>query len=597
MLLFGETAWPPRALGRPTCSRMAVLLRGNGDEQKMADVNASSALPSSFAAGGSAGEASDAEFPDARPAFALSRASTQPGESIGIPPPYLETLGVPGESMGADTELLETAGLEQNRSASGDLLTLKGLIREPKAENRALLKELDGQRGGQHGLLENQGVASVCPDDLVVHNLRCEVADLHDEVLELQDVLRTLTGLDRIEDIVERLGDQDFINGVMDRIQRGGSQTENEEEQLRRRVEAQVIEIRKLQADLRLTRAELEESLARQRDLEAATATYEQGFSIPTKSNPSGDRHDDNQQIRELQEELDAARDEIARLMRVAGTFTSTRKYGQSINPDVEAEMETAEYVENPSSSKAVNQSINTLRQENERLMARLHQHDALIQQLRATVSALKEAEAQRLSLSRPPTMFLAATQADTTTGVTGTTEPSMLLSSTRQSVTLRSTAATTTTATTNLSPSRIRPSSLIAYEVFAAAAAAGDTDQVRKLLHVAGGRDVVGNTALMRAAGAGRADIVRMLAPLEAGVQRSDGWCALMEAAAANHAECIPYLAAAENGLRTNEGCVYHEALTALEIAHRENALLAAHMLEAILAREAPRKSLAKSK
>ncbi|TNJ28059.1 Ankyrin repeat protein 1 [Giardia muris] len=74
-------------------------------------------------------------------------------------------------------------------------------------------------------------------------------------------------------------------------------------------------------------------------------------------------------------------------------------------------------------------------------------------------------------------------------------------------------------------------------------AAIKGDVEGIMANIHLAGQRDALGETALMKAAIYGRAKCVSILLDKEAGIQRSDGWTALMCAAANGHHECVSLL------------------------------------------------------
>ena len=59
--------------------------------------------------------------------------------------------------------------------------------------------------------------------------------------------------------------------------------------------------------------------------------------------------------------------------------------------------------------------------------------------------------------------------------------------------------------------------------------------------------QDILGWTALMYAAKNGRLECVKILAPLEKGMQENDGWTAKRYASKYNHKDCYDYLSSFE--------------------------------------------------
>ncbi|TNJ26389.1 Ankyrin repeat protein 2 [Giardia muris] len=89
-----------------------------------------------------------------------------------------------------------------------------------------------------------------------------------------------------------------------------------------------------------------------------------------------------------------------------------------------------------------------------------------------------------------------------------------------------------------------------------------GSVAKVQANLHLAGGRNEQGWTALMYAAREGKEECVWLLMDKEARMQKKDGFSALMVAAMNGHVECVRLLMDAEAGLRNKDG------RTALHIA-----------------------------
>ena len=86
-------------------------------------------------------------------------------------------------------------------------------------------------------------------------------------------------------------------------------------------------------------------------------------------------------------------------------------------------------------------------------------------------------------------------------------------------------------------------------------AAVCGDANGVKRHIDQAGQKAADGATALIYAAVEGHLECVKILAPLEKGMDDEDEETALMYAAMMGHLECVKFLAPEEAGMRDDYG------------------------------------------